>query len=75
MSFWPEHDKSRNGELPPDEYTVAQSLHKFAEAHKRDGTTPSEWAMISLLSGYVVELEEKMVHMQQKIIELNGGEY
>jgi hypothetical protein len=72
MSFWPAHEPSRGGSEPPDEYTVAQSLHTFTERHKRDGTTPSESDMILLLGGYVIELEEKMVHMQQRLIELHG---
>jgi hypothetical protein len=73
MSFWPAHDDRRPaGVAPTDEYTVAQSLYGFTEAHKRDGTTPDPWTMISLLSGYIVELEEKMVHMQKRLIELHG---
>ena len=72
MSFWPAHEESRGGTEPTDEFTVAQSLHKFTEAHKKDGTKPSEWNMISLLCGYVIELEEKMVHMQRRLIELHG---
>ncbi len=72
MGFWPAHEELRGGSKPPDEYTVAQSLHTYTELHKKDGTKPSEWDMISLLCGYVVELEEKMVHMQRRLIELQG---
>ncbi len=71
MGFWPEHEPARSGE-PSDEFTVAQSLHTFTERHKRDGTKPSERDLISLLCGYVLELEEKMVHMQRRLIELHG---
>ena len=58
--------------MPSDEYTVVRSLKTFTQAHKDAGTTPSEWDMISLLVGYVVELEEKLVHIQRRLIELHG---
>lgn len=72
MSFWPAHEEPRGGKVPSDEFTVAQSLHIFLERHKKDSTQPSEWDMISMLCGYVTELEEKLVHMQRRLIDLHG---
>lgn len=72
MAFWPNHEPKRPvGTPPPDEFRNGNSLHAYFNGRT---TQPDHWEVITLRCGQILDLEERVVHMQRRIIEL-GGEY
>jgi hypothetical protein len=70
--FWPAYEPARNTEAIPPEFRVTRMLNEFIDSHKADGTTPTQRDVVSLLSGAIIDIEERLVHMQRRLIELQG---
>ena len=71
--LWGPHEPAWQGD-PPPEYRSAEALHKLIALHKKDGTKPTEWDMISALSGALIDLEIRVVQMKRRLDELGESE-
>ncbi|AWY04704.1 hypothetical protein PBI_EBERT_36 [Gordonia phage Ebert] len=66
--FWPDHEPQWNG-APPEEMRGSAVIYAFVEELKTRNTAVTAQEVLAVLSGVIVDLEERLVQMRRQLNE------